>query len=112
MELMITKILISILLPPVSLIVTAMLGLVLSLKWRKFGLWLTTISLLVLLLCSLPVVSANLMNTLQRDEPILPGELKQTIARADAVILLAGGRWKQADEYGDDTVNSTIVFCV
>ena len=106
MELMITKILISILLPPVSLITTAMLGMVLSLIWRKFGLWLTTISLIVLLLCSLPVVSANLMNTLQRDEPILPSELQQTIVGADAVVLLAGGRRKQADEYGDDTVNS------
>lgn len=106
MELTITKILTCILIPPVSLIITAILGLCLSLFRRKLGLWLTMVSLIVLLLCSLPVVSANLVNTLQGDAPILPDELKQTVADAEAVVLLAGGRQKLAEEYGDDTVNS------
>ncbi len=94
-----------ILIPPVSLIITAILGLCLSLFRRKLGLWLTTVSLIVLLLCSLPVVSANLVNTLQGDAPILPDELKQTVADAEVIVLLAGGRQKLAEEYGDDTVN-------
>ena len=73
---------------------------------RKLGLGLTTISLIVLLSCSLPVVSSNLTNTLQRDAPILPSELKQKIAGAEAVVLLAGGRQKLAEEYGGATPNS------
>lgn len=106
MELSIVKILTTLLLPPTSLIVLALLGIALSMVWRKWGLWLATVSLVCLLLCSLPVVSTFLVNTLQKDAVILADELKQTIAEAEAVVLLAGGRRVLAEEYGDDTINS------
>lgn len=106
MELSIVKILTSFLLPPASLIVTGILGIALSMVWRKLGLWLATISLTGLLLCSLPAVSAGLVNTLQNDAPILADELEQRIAEAEAVVVLAGGRRVLAEEYGDDTINS------
>ena len=106
MELSIVKILTSIFLPPTSLIILGILGIGLSRFWRKWGLWLATISLLGLLLCSLPVVSASLIKTLQSDAPIPADELKQKIAGAEAVVLLAGGRRVMAEEYGDDTINS------
>lgn len=106
MELSIVKILTSILLPPTSLILLGILGVALSRFWRKWGLWLAAISLFGLLLCSLPVVSASLVNTLQGDAPIPADELTQEIADAEAVVLLAGGRRVLADEYGDDTINS------
>ena len=106
MELSIVKILTSFLLPPASLIVLGILGIGLSLVWRKLGLWLATISLVGLLLCSLPVVSASLINTLQNDAPIPADELEQKITEAEAVVLLAGGRRVLAEEYGDDTISS------
>lgn len=105
MELSIVKILTSILLPPTSFIILGILGIALSRFWRKWGLWLAAISLFGLLLFSLPVVSASLVNTLQSDAPIPADELKQKIADAEAVVLLAGGRRVMADEYGDDTIN-------
>ena len=106
MELSVVKILTSILLPPTSLIVLALLGMGLSIVWRKLGLWLATVSLTCLLLFSLPVVTTCLVNTLQKDAPILADELEQTLAEAEAVVLLAGGRRTLAEEYGDDTPNS------
>ncbi len=106
MELSVVKILTSILLPPTSLIVLALLGIGLSIVWRKWGLWLATVSLTCLLLFSLPVVTTCLVNTLQKDAPILADELEQTLAEAEAVVLLAGGRRTLAEEYGDDTPNS------
>ncbi|MGK0176837.1 MAG: uncharacterized SAM-binding protein YcdF (DUF218 family) [Lentimonas sp.] len=106
MELSVIKVITSILLPPIGLIVLAILGLGISLIWRKLGLWLTTISLVVLLLCSLPAVSGSLTNILQSDAPILPNELKQKVIEAEAIVLLAGGRRLLAGEYGGDTTNS------
>lgn len=84
----------------------AILGVCIAMIWRKAGLLLATFCLLPLLLFSLPVVSAGLVNTLQNDLPISPTQLRQTIAEAEAVVLLAGGRQKLAGEYGDDTVNT------
>jgi uncharacterized SAM-binding protein YcdF (DUF218 family) len=106
MELNIVKALTSILLPPTGLIILGLLGFGLSLIWRKLGLWLAAVSLISLLLCSLPVVSATLVNLLQTDAPLLADGLKQQVADADAVVLLAGGRRTLAEEYGDDTVGS------
>ncbi len=106
MELSIVKILTSILLPPTSLIILGISGIGLSMIWRKLGLWLATISLVGMLLFSMPVVSAGLINVLQSDAPIPADELKQKIAEAEAVVLLAGGRRVLAEEYGGDTVNS------
>ena len=81
MELVFVKALSSMLLPPTGLIVLGLLGLGLSLGWRKLGFWLISISLFSLLLCSMPVVSALLVNTLQNDAPIEAAKLKQ-IGRA------------------------------
>lgn len=106
MELSFVKLLTSILLPPISLILLAIAGLGLSLIRRKLGLWLTAVSLVVLLLLSLPIVSSSLVNQLQKDAPILPDELTLKLAEAEVIVLLAGGRRVQAEEYGDDTMNS------
>ncbi|WP_455219466.1 YdcF family protein [Kaarinaea lacus] len=105
MELGIVKAIASIILPPTGLIVLGVLGLGLSLAWKKTGLWLAAISLISLLLCSLPVVSALLINTLQTDESISATKLKPKIEDADALVLLAGGRRVNAEEYGDDTLS-------
>lgn len=105
MELGVVKAIASIILPPTGLIVLGVLGIGLSLVWKKTGLWLAAISLTGLLLCSLPVVSATLINSLQIDDSIIANELKPKIAEADAVVLLAGGRRVMAKEYGDDTLS-------
>ena len=60
---------------------------------------------MALLLCSLPAFSKSIFKILQVDAPIEPNELKQKVAGAEAVVLLAGGRRMLAEEYGDDTVN-------
>jgi len=106
MELSIVKAVASFLVPPTGLILMSLVGIGMSLIWRKLGIWVAFISMASLLLCSLPVVSASLINTLQTYPPIPADDLKQKIDEADAVVLLAGGRRKLAEEFGDDTVSS------
>lgn len=106
MELSIVKILSSILLPPTSFILLGLFGLGLSWVRKAWGLWLIGISLLSLLLCSMPVVSRALLHTLQCDTPIVPHQLPHMTAGAEAVVLLGGGQRVQAEEFGDDTVSS------
>ncbi|HEY5604296.1 MAG TPA: YdcF family protein [Gammaproteobacteria bacterium] len=92
-------------LPPTGLIILAMIGIGVSLLWKKLGLWVAALSLAGLLLCSLPAVSALLIDTLQTDLPIPDSELKKNLAKVDAVVVLAGGRRSASEEFGDDTVS-------
>ena len=106
MELYFVKAIASIILPPTGLIVLAMVGIGMAMIWKKLGLWVAFLSMLGVLLCSMPAVSAVIVNSLQSDPPIPPGDLKKTLAEADALVVLAGGRYTAAEEYGDDTVKS------
>jgi len=106
MEILFVKAIASILLPPTGLIVLALVGIGISMIWKKLGLWISFVSMLGVLLCSMPAVSAVIVNTLQTDPPIPADELKKKLARVDAVVVLAGGRIPGAEEYGGDTVSS------
>lgn len=106
MELYFVKAIASILLPPTGLIVLALVGIGIAMIWKKLGLWIAFLSMLGVLLCSMPAVSAVIVNSLQSDPPIPPDQLKKTLSRADAVVVLAGGRRTGAEEYGGDTVSS------
>lgn len=106
MELYFVKAIASLMLPPTGLVVLAIVGIGISMIWRKLGLWVALLSMLGVLLCSLPVVAAMLMNTLQTDPPIAESELKATLKPADALVVLAGGRRGFAEEFGDDAVSS------
>ncbi|WP_455209334.1 YdcF family protein [Kaarinaea lacus] len=105
MELHLVKAIASLLLPPTGLIILGLLGIGISLIWKKLGLWVASLSLVGLLLCSLPAVAALLVDSLQTDPPIVEGELKKSLAQVDAVVVLAGGRRTAAEEFGDDTVS-------
>ena len=106
MELYFVKAIASIILPPTGLIVLAMVGIGMAMIWKKLGLWVAFLSMLGVLLCSMPAVSAVIVNSLQTDPPIPANELKKALAKADALVVLAGGRYTAAKEFGDDTVSS------
>ena len=99
------KLLAAMILPPTGPLLLALCGLWLarakSARWRAGGLWLATISLLVLLLLSLPVVGKTLMAPLQPYPPITPAQLRQV----QAMVILGGGSYYAAPEYGGDTVS-------
>ena len=90
----------SLLLPPTSLIALTIVG-VLALKRRRaFGLALIVVSQMLLLALAMPIVANALVRSL---EP-LPASIDQ-IKRAQAIVVLGGGRNLGSPEWGGETVN-------
>jgi uncharacterized SAM-binding protein YcdF (DUF218 family) len=106
MEFTAVKLLSSILLPPTGLILLGLLGIGISLIWKKLGVFVAAISLLGLLICSLPVFTSALMDSLQDARPLTEKDIKTKVNNADAVVVLAGGRNSAAPEYGGDTLSA------
>jgi len=90
-------------LPPGSIILLLLAGLTLIPLRRTSGYLLSFAALLSLYLCSIPLVSSGLMTEL---EPY-PALVEKTLGsqKAQAIVVLAGGRDPDAAEYGDDTVS-------
>ena len=99
------KILAALLLPPAGPILLALLGLWLlrsrSRRWQHGGAALATLSLVSLLLLSLPVVGNALMAPLEPNPPITTVQLQ----RVQAIVILGGGTYHAAPDYGGDTVS-------
>ena len=100
------KILAALILPPAGPILLALCGLWLSRscrsrRWQHAGAALATLSLLGLLLLSLPVVGNALMAPLENQPAITPAQLQ----RAEAIVILGAGSYYAAPEYGGDTVS-------
>jgi uncharacterized SAM-binding protein YcdF (DUF218 family) len=91
----------AVVLPPVSLILLGLIGLLLSRRRRVLGLSVTTLSLLGLLILSLPAVAFSLMTRLEG--PPLPNS--RAIGESQAIVILAGGVSRGAVDWGGDTIN-------
>jgi uncharacterized SAM-binding protein YcdF (DUF218 family) len=87
------------LLPPGGLIVLALLGLALARSHVKAGVGVASFALISLLLLSTPIVSRNLLQTLE--DPYVDPARERT---AEAIVVLGGGTYRAAPEYGGDTV--------
>jgi uncharacterized SAM-binding protein YcdF (DUF218 family) len=88
-------------LPPTSLVLLALAG-VLVARWRRSaGIALATLSLLALLVLSTTVVARALLRTLE--PPPLAAEQR---SGAQAIVILAGGRVHASPEWGGDTINA------
>lgn len=98
------KLLAALILPPTGPILLTFFGLWLtrskSRRWRNGGLWLAILSLVSLLALSLPLVGRALMAPLEPYPPITPAQLQ----RVQAIVILGGGTYFAAPEYGGDTV--------
>ena len=96
------KIVSALILPPTSLILLAFVGLWLSRKNPKTGRALAAISLIILLIMSLPATGNALMQSLETLPPISKAQLKDI----QAIVILGGGKNNEAPEFGNqDTVN-------
>ena len=87
------------LLPPGALIVLALVGLALVRSHVKAGVALASTALILLLALSMPIVSRNLLQTLE-DPNVDP--LKER--GAEAIVVLGGGVYALAPEYGTPAV--------
>jgi len=92
-------------LPPGGLILLGLVGLLLS--RRILGKLLLTITLLLFFLISTPFISNQLLSGLERHPAITPDEIRTT--QAEAIVVLGGGRYSDAPEYGRDTIGGPLL---
>lgn len=86
--------------PPAGGFILVLIGLLL-LRWR-IGRRLVFIALVLLYAACLPVLADTLMKGLDRTDAISPETL--TAQKVDAILVLGGGYYGEAAEYGEATV--------
>lgn len=96
----ITNLIAALLLPPLSLLLAALLGLLLARSHPRLGHALLVSALALLWLCSTPYFSDGAMHLLEGQSAAVDTQ-KQP---ADAIVVLGGGTYFHAPEYGADTV--------
>jgi uncharacterized SAM-binding protein YcdF (DUF218 family) len=89
-------------LPPTSLVLIALAGMLIGQRRRSAGMTLAVASLLALLALSTTFVARTLMHTLE--PPPLNAAQR---AGAQAIVILAGGRVHASPEWGGDTVSAS-----
>jgi len=94
-----TNFLAAFLLPPLNGLLVVGLGWAMLRRRPHLGKNLVGGGLLLLLVLALPAVGKAMIRTLEAG-PVRPEQLKQ----AQAIVLLGGGRYRNAPEYGEDTV--------
>lgn len=96
----------TILLPPLNLLLVALLGQLLTRHHPRLGKSLLVSALLLLWLCATPYFAESALHLLEGP----PNTLDTHARQADAIVVLAGGTYFHAAEYGTDTVgDSTLV---
>lgn len=95
------KLLSALFLPPAGPLLVALWGLWLAGRHPRAGRAVAAAAVLGMLALSLPPVAGALMRSLEDRTPITAAGL----ARAQAIVVLGGGKYDAAPEYGADTVN-------
>ena len=96
-----TNLISTLLLPPLNLLLMAGTGLLIG-RWRpQLGRILLITSLLLLWLCSTPYFTESALHSLEGP----PTALVTHVQPADAIVVLGGGTYFNAAEYGTDTVS-------
>lgn len=104
-EILLPKILALLATPPAVIIIVGVLGLFLTIRRRWLGGIVIAFALAVLSVLSVPLIGKRLMTQLEapfRAAVIAPDKL---VANIQAIVLLGGGRYTDAPEYGGDTVS-------
>lgn len=102
MEIIITRSIEAWLLPPGGLLLVFILGFYLLRRHKRTGIALLTAALLSLYALSTPALAQRLLAWVET-YPALPPDVSNTEG-AQAIVLLGGGRYFGAPEYGKDTV--------
>lgn len=91
----------SLILPPGGLILLGLISLLFC--KRMFGKILLSLTLALFYLFSTPFIANNLMASLERYIFVTPEEILAN--KAEAIVVLCGGSYEDAPEYGGDTIN-------
>lgn len=103
MEVLIGKIMETLILPPGLIIAMIITGVLLRLRFYRTGKSFIYAGFTLLILLSLPLVSNTLIGATQ-NYPALTEENIQSL-NVKAIVILGGGRYANAPEYGQDTVS-------
>jgi uncharacterized SAM-binding protein YcdF (DUF218 family) len=110
MEVLLGKIMETVILPPGLIIVLILFGLLLRRRFHRTGQSFVIAGFTLLILLSMPLVSGNLMHLLQTYPALSDEQISNLDAKA--IIVLGGGRYADAPEYGKDTISrSTLERC-
>ncbi len=96
------KVILSLVLPPSSLVLLAFAGLPLARYRPRLGKLLMGVALLGLIALSMPWVAGSLIQSLQKFPPISDDQL----AKCQAIVVLGGGIYRDAPEYRSDTIGN------
>ena len=102
MEFSLVKFVEVLLLPPGGLILLTLAGLVVLRVSKYWGIGLISTALALFYLLSTPLVSGALMRSLENYPALQETEIRNS--KAEAIVILAGGRLRDQPEYGGDTV--------
>lgn len=95
------KLISALVLPPTGLLLLALFGLWLGRRHPRIGRGIAAAAILLLLALSMPPVADRLMRSLENHPPISAADL----GRVQAIVVLGGGNYIAAPEYGGDTVS-------
>jgi uncharacterized SAM-binding protein YcdF (DUF218 family) len=85
-----------------NLLLLGAIGWLLRKRKPKLGKSLMALSVALLFALSMPIVANNLMRLLEKDiHPLRPADMQA----AEAIVILGGGVYHDAPEYGADTIN-------
>jgi uncharacterized SAM-binding protein YcdF (DUF218 family) len=96
------KILTALALPPAGPLLLAALGLLLLRRWPRFGKSLAWSGLALLWLLATPAVTKPMLAAIEDVPPLDIARMKD----AQAIVVLGGGSYFAAPEYGGDTISS------
>ncbi|GAB4509501.1 MAG: YdcF family protein [Sulfuricaulis sp.] len=101
------KIQVLFLLPPGIIIVIALLGFLIQIRWQLIGSLIVFASTAALLVLSLPLTGYQLMQEIEsRFPPLRLTAVADTGPPPGAIVILGGGRYTEAPEYGEgDSAN-------
>ncbi len=95
--------------PPGVIVLVVLVGLLLQLRWRALGILVALVGIAVLFALSLPFTGRALIAPLEATASALPAATltpEDAKKQAEAIVVLGGGRYARASEYGDtDAVN-------
>ena len=104
-ELFISKIIKSLVFPPGGFLLVILIGLLLLRRKPQLGKSLLWLGLVSGYLLSTPLVSGLMQQQLQSYPALAEAEISQSAAQA--IVVLSAGRYRNAPEYGGDTVGNT-----
>ncbi len=101
-----TNLISAFLLPPLNLLLAALLGLLLTRTYPRLGRTLLLSSLALLWLCSTPYFAEGALRLLEGPPKAVDAQAQP----ADAIVVLGGGTYFRAPEYGADTVSAATLI--